>query len=356
MKALILSGGKGTRLRPITHTGAKQLVPVANKPIIFYVIENIVKAGIKDIGIIISPETGKDVKMAVGDGGRWGIKITYIIQEQPKGLAHAVKVAEDFLEDSPFLMYLGDNLLGSEVKEFCDKFQKENSDALILLKKVSNPSSFGVAEVDKTGTVKRLEEKPKNPKSDLALVGVYLFSPEIHKVIKTLQPSQRGELEITDAIQELLNQGKKVTSYIIDSWWLDTGKKDDLLSANTIVLDELTERNIQGQVDENSVVSGRVNIAKTAKIINSEILGPVVVGEGVTIKNSFVGPFTSVGDGVKIEKSNIQHSVILNDCKIKKINDLRDSLIGQRTIVVKTKNKPKDTLVVMLGDDSVVEV
>ena len=356
MKALILSGGKGTRLRPITHTGAKQLVPVANKPIIFYVIENIVKAGIKDIGIIISPETGEDVKKAVGDGGRWGIKITYIVQEQPKGLAHAVKVAEDFLGNSPFLMYLGDNLLGSEVKEFCDKFQEENSDALILLKKVSNPSSFGVAEVDETGMVKRLEEKPKNPKSDLALVGVYLFSPEIHKVIKTLQPSQRGELEITDAIQELLNQRKKVTSYVIDSWWLDTGKKDDLLSANTTVLDELIERNIQGQVDENSVVSGRVNIAKTAKIINSEILGPVVVGEGVTIKNSFVGPFTSVGDGVKIEKSNIQHSVILNDCKIKKINDLRDSLIGRRTIVVKTKNKPKDTLVVMLGDDSVVEV
>ncbi len=356
MKALILSGGKGTRLRPITHTGAKQLVPVANKPIIFYVIENIVKAGIKDVGIIISPETGDDVKEAVGSGSRWGIKITYIIQENPKGLAHAVKVAKDFLGNSSFLMYLGDNLLGGEVKEFYDKFQKENSDALILLKKVSNPSSFGVAEIDKTGAVKGLEEKPQNPKSDLALVGVYLFSPEIHKVIKTLQPSQRGELEITDAIQELLNQEKKVVSYVIDSWWLDTGKKDDLLSANTTVLDELIKKDIQGQVDDSSVVDGRVSIAKTAKIVNSKIMGPVVIGEGVLIENSFIGPFTSIGDEVKIKKSNIQHSVILNGCRIKKINDLRDSLIGRRTVVAKTKDKPKDTLVVMLGDDSVVEV
>lgn len=356
MKALILSGGKGTRLRPITHTGAKQLVPVANKPIIFYVIENIVKAGIKNIGIIISPETGDDIKEKVGDGSRWGIDITYIVQKEPHGLAHAVKVAEDFLGNSSFLMYLGDNLLGSGVKRFCEKFKKGKNDALILLKKVSNPSSFGVAEVDKTGAVKKLEEKPLHPKSDLALVGVYLFSPEIHKIIKSLKPSPRGELEITDAIQGLLDKRKKVSSYIVDSWWLDTGKKDDLLSANTTVLDELIKKNIQGQVDDSSMVDGRVNIAKTAKIVNSKILGPVVIGEEVIIENSFIGPFTSIGDGVKIKKSNIQHSVILDDCKIKKINDLRDSLIGRRTVVAKTKNKPKNTLVVMLGDDSVVEV
>ena len=213
-----------------------------------------------------------------------------------------------------------------------------------------------MAEVDKTGAVKKLEEKPLHPKSDLALVGVYLFSPEIHKIIKSLKPSPRGELEITDAIQGLLDKRKKVSSYIVDSWWLDTGKKDDLLSANTTVLDELIKKNIQGQVDDSSMVDGRVNIAKTAKIVNSKILGPVVIGEEVIIENSFIGPFTSIGDGVKIKKSNIQHSVILDDCKIKKINDLRDSLIGRRTVVAKTKNKPKNTLVVMLGDDSVVEV
>lgn len=356
MKALILSGGKGTRLRPITHTGAKQLVPIANKPIIFYVIENIVATGIKEIGIIISPETGSSIKKTVGDGDKWDVNIKYIVQQNPKGLAHAVSVARDFLGNSSFLMYLGDNLLGEGVQQFCEKFNKEKPDALILLKQVKNPSSFGVAQVNKKGEVEKLEEKPEIPKSDLALVGVYLFSPEIHKIIDNLKPSQRGELEITDAIQRLIDKKKIVVSYTIKDWWLDTGKKDDLLEANTIVLDELIERNIEGIVSEDSSVNGRVVLPSNSKIINSEIRGPVIIGENVTIENSFIGPFTSIGNGGQIKYSGIEHCVILDNCKISEIDELKDSLIGKRSVLAKNNSRSKNALRLMLGDDSIVEV
>ena len=356
MKALILSGGKGTRLRPITHTGAKQLVPIANKPILFYVIENIVETGIKDIGIIISPETGEAIKEAVGDGLKWNAKITYITQTKPQGLAHAVKEARDFLEEEPFLMYLGDNLLGGGVKKFCEKFEKQKPDALILLKKVKNPASFGVAQVDKNGVVEKLEEKPEVPKSDLALVGVYLFSPEIHKIIDKLKPSPRGEFEITDAIQGLIDAKKKVASHIIKDWWLDTGKKDDLLEANTIVLDEIIRRNIEGEVDDKSSVDGRVVLAKGVKVINSSIRGPVIIGEGVIIEDSFIGPFTSIGSRGEIKNSSIDHCVLLEECKIISIHGLRDSLIGKRSLIIKADDKPRHSLKLMLGDDSTVEV
>jgi len=356
MKALILSGGKGTRLRPITHTGAKQLVPVANKPIIFYVIENIVATGIKDIGIIISPETGKNIKKNVGDGKRWGVNIKYIVQQNPKGLADAVSVAQGFLKKSSFLMYLGDNLLGSGVQQFHKKFNKHKPDALILLKQVKNPSSFGVAEVNKRGSVKNLEEKPETPKSDLALVGVYLFSPKIHKIIKSLKPSRRGELEITDAIQGLIDNKKKVISHVINDWWLDTGKKDDLLEANTIVLDELIKRDIKGSVSEDSSIDGRVVLPSSSKIINSEVRGPVIIGENVTINNSFLGPFTSIGNRGQIYHSNVEHCVILDDCRITEIDELKDSLVGKRTVISKTNGRSRHALKLMLGDDSVVEV
>ena len=356
MKALILSGGKGTRLRPITHTGAKQLVLIANKPIIFYVIENIVETGIKEIGIIISPETGESIRETVGDGSRWDVSITYIEQQEPHGLAHAVKEARDFLGEASFLMYLGDNLLGGGVKKFCEKFEEQKPAALILLKKVKNPSSFGVAQVDEKGVVKKLEEKPEMPQSDLALVGVYLFSPEIHKIIDTLKPSPRGEFEITDAIQGLIDNNKKVSSHIIKNWWLDTGKKDDLLEANTIVLDEIITRNIKGEVDADSSVDGRVVLPASAKVINSSIRGPVIIGEDAIIKDSFIGPFTSIGDRGKINDASIDHCVLLEECKIIGIHGLRDSLIGKRSLVIKTDDKPKHSLKLMLGDDSTVEV
>jgi len=357
MKALILSGGKGTRLRPLTHTGAKQLVPIANKPIIFYVIENIVRAGIKDLGIIISPDTGEEVKKVVGDGRRWGVQIKYIVQEKPQGLAHAVKVARDFLQDDDFLMYLGDNLLGDDIKKFKKEFTEQKPDALILLKEVSNPESFGVAEVDDKGKVKRLEEKPKKPKSNLALVGVYIFSSRIHQIIDKLRPSLRGELEITDAIQQLIEQGRSVISHTIDGWWLDTGKKDDLLSANTVVLDELLERDVEvGEVSDDSIVDGRVVLAKGVSVQNSEIRGPVIVGENTVIENSFIGPFTSIGDNCEVRNANLEHSVVLKECQIQDVRDMRDSLLGRRSIVKKTNRKPQKSLRLMVGDDSKVEV
>ncbi len=354
IKALVLSGGKGTRLRPITHTGAKQLVPIANKPILFYVLENIINLGIKDIGVIIAPETGEAVKQALGNGERWKANITYILQPEPAGLAHAVKMAQDFLQDSPFLMYLGDNLIGTNLRHFYEQFLTYKPDAQILLKPVRNPQHFGVAEIDEQGQVKRLIEKPKEPPSNLALVGVYMFSPKIHEAIAEIKPSWRGELEITDAIQRLLDWKCAVLSDILDEWWLDTGKKDDLLEANTIVLDEWIKRNVQGEVI-NSNISGRVVLPAHSKVINSQIRGPVVIGEGVVIENSFIGPFTSIGHNSRILNSSLEHCVLLDGVEIINIERLEDGLIGRNTKVIKNSSLPK-ALKLMVGDDSIIEI
>lgn len=353
MKGLILSGGKGTRLRPLTHTGAKQLVPVANKPILFYVIENMAQAGLKDLGVIISPETGASIREEAGDGSRWGVKLTYIMQPEPGGLAHAVRTARDFLKDDPFVMYLGDNLIGSGIKHLLDVFQQDALNALILLKEVENPSQFGIAEVDEQGQLKRLVEKPENPPTNLALVGVYLFAPSIHPAIDQLTPSWRGELEITDAIQNLLDTGKKVGWQPLEGWWLDTGKKDDLLTANTMVLDSWGERRILGEVDGDSQVSGRVSIAAGSQIINSKIRGPAAIGAHCLIKDSFIGPFTSIGDHSRVEGSVIEHSVLLAGVNVSQVDRLEDSLIG-RYARVAHHNRHR-SLQLLLGDDAVVE-
>lgn len=356
MKALVLSGGKGTRLRPLTYTGAKQLVPIANRPILAYVVDNIARAGIKEIGMIISPETGGEVKAAMGDGSAWGVSITYIPQDAPKGLAHAVIVAKDFLADSPFVMYLGDNLIGCGIEKFIQTFHDTKSDAVILLNPVDNPSSFGVAVIDAKGKIVNLEEKPKEPKSNLALVGVYIFSTAIHRAIGEIKPSKRGELEITDAIQRLINTGGSVHSHILDTWWLDTGKKDDLLAANTIVLDEWFKKNIAaGTVDSASQVTGRVTVEKGAVIKNSTLRGPIVIGEGTIIEDSFIGPFTSIGANSRVKKSNIEHCVILAGTEVSHIERLEDSLIGRNARVSKCHHK-HEALRLMIGDDSVVEV
>lgn len=354
MRALILSGGKGTRLRPLTFTIAKQLIPVANKPILGYVLDQTSEAGIKDAAIIISSETGEYVKNYVKDGSLWGMDITYLPQE-PLGLAHAVKTAKNFLGDEPFIMYLGDNLLGESINKLTDKFNEEELDALILLKEVENPSNFGVAVLDKEGRVIKLIEKPREPPSNLALVGVYIFSLNIHKAIEKIKPSWRNELEITDAIQELINMGYNVKSEILNSWWLDTGKKDDILTANSIVLDEYIKRDIHGSLDEKSKVMGRVRIDKDANIINSAIRGPVIIGKNAHIENSFIGPYTSIGDNTKIIDSSVEHCVILNDATVKHIERLEDSLIGKQTIVAKSQSIHK-ALRIMIGDYSEIEI
>ncbi len=354
MKALILSGGKGTRLRPLTYSGAKQLVPVANRPILFYCIDNIVRAGIRDIGIIISPETGAEIRETVGSGSRWKAKITYILQDTPAGLAHAVKTASKFLKNSPFVMYLGDNLIGRDIKKFVEDFGRKKADAMILLKEVDNPRQFGVAEVGRRGNIIRLIEKPEDPPSNLALVGVYLFSPMIHKAVDRIKPSRRGELEITDAIQELILMGRPVKSFVLDSWWLDTGKKDDLLTANAIVLDEWCRNGIEGTVDRASKVLGRVMLSPHSVVKGSTIRGPVVIGDNTVIENSFIGPHTSIGDDVRIINSSVEHSVILNGSEVLNIERVEESLIGKRVKIF--RNNGHKAFRLMVGDDSVVEV
>lgn len=355
MKALILSGGKGTRLKPLTHTIAKQLIPVANKPILSYVMDHVSQSGIKDMGIIIAPETGEAIKAHIKDGSIWRLNVTYIMQEEPLGLAHAVKVARPFLKDSPFVMYLGDNLLKEGIKESVKSFKSEKQDALIYLKKVDNPSAFGVAQLDKNGNIIRLVEKPKRPISNLALVGVYLFSPKIHKSIDGIKPSRRGELEITDAISKLIKMGGTVKYHILDGWWLDTGKKDDLLAANTAILDDYLEEDIQTQAIERSSISGRIRTEKGTKIINSTIRGPVAIGKNALIRRSFIGPYTSIGDNVKIIDSVIEHAVILEGAEVLGVERLEDSIIGRETKVIRGSNKHK-ALRLLIGDFSHIEV
>lgn len=356
MKAIILAGGKGTRLRPLTYTGAKQLVPVANKPILWYGIEDLVAAGIVDIGIIISPETGAEVQAKTGNGERFGANITYMLQEQPAGLAHAVKVAQPFLGDSSFIMYLGDNLVQSDLSTFLNEFKEKQLDALTLLCPVNNPSAFGVARVDETGRVLQLIEKPKEPPSNLALVGIYLFNASVHGAIANIQPSARGELEITDAIQYLIDQNKNVAARQIQGWWLDTGKKDDLLEANRVILDTCLVATNQGIVDTNSQIIGRVQIGHNTRIVNSIIRGPVIIGDNCHIENGFIGPYSSIANDVTVINTDLEHSVLLQGAHVRNVEQrIVDSLIGQRAQIKEAPQRPK-ALRFMIGDDCQMEV
>ena len=352
MKALVLSGGKGTRLRPLTFTCAKQLIPVANKPILGYVLDQVASTSIKNVGLIIARETGQYVKDYVNDGSAWNLKVTYIPQE-PLGLAHAVKTAKSFLGQDSFVMCLGDNVTGQSLSAFVKKFKNEKLDALIILKEVENPSSFGIAQLDKEGNIVRLVEKPKTPMGNLAIIGTYLFSNKIHQAIEKIKPSWRGELEITDAIQEMIDMGFSVKAEILNSWWLDTGKKDDILSANAKILDEYIQLDVKGTVT-NSTIDGRVKVEPEAKIINSTIRGPCIIGKNALVENSFIGPYSSVGDNSKILNSNVEYCVIQESVTIKDVERLEDSLIGKYAKV--TRNQRNRTIKVHMGDYSEVEV
>ena len=352
MKGLILSGGTGSRLRPITHTSAKQLVPVANKPILFYALEAMKNAGITDIGIVVG-DTQDEIMAALGEGETWDLKITYIKQEAPLGLAHAVKISKAFLGDDSFVMFLGDNLIKSGITSLVEEFSKGRSNAQILLAKVKDPERFGVAELN-NGKVVRLVEKPKDPPSDLALVGVYMFDKTIWDAVDNIEPSWRNELEITDAIQYLIENDFTVQPHIIEGWWKDTGKLEDMLEANRIIL-EAIEPQVLGQVDEDSQIDGRVVIEKGAVVTNSHIRGPVIIGENSVVRDSFIGPFTSIYFDVTIRHSEIEHSIVLEKSTISGICRLEDSLIGKNVIVKKSEKKPK-AYRLMLGDNSEVGV
>ncbi len=352
VKGLILSGGSGTRLRPLTYTGAKQLLPICNKPILFYAIEAMCDAGIDDIGIIVG-DTASEVKQAVGDGTAFGVRVAYIPQEKPLGLAHAVKIAEPFLGDSSFLMFLGDNLIRDGVTALVDKFRKRSSDALILVSEVSEPEHFGVVELE-NGRVVHLIEKPKVSSSNLALVGVYGFRPAIFKAVHAIEPSARGELEITDAIQWMVDEGFVVEHDIVSGWWKDTGRPSDILDANRLMLDTI-EPQIHGEVDECSQIFGRVRIGTRSRIINSTLRGPIVIGEGVHIQNSYIGPYTSISNHVTVKSTEIENSIVLEESWIQSKRRIDQSLIGKFVKIVNSEMKPK-AMRLVLGDHSRCEV
>ena len=365
MKGLILSGGEGTRLRPLTHTRAKQLVPIANKPVLFYGIEELAAAGITEIAIVVR-ETHQEIRDAVGDGSDFGVSVTYIRQEAPLGLAHCVLIAEEFLGDDCFVMYLGDNMLEQGLGECVERFEKSReqtpslmddagpSRAQILLTPVNNPSSFGVAELNADGDVVNLVEKPADPPSNLALVGVYIFDSAIHEAVRSIEPSARGELEITDAIFWLIQNDYRVSHQLLDGWWIDTGKKDPLLECYRLVLDTVVRR-LEGAVDDASKVEGRVVISEGAKIVNSTVRGPAVIGANTRIENTFIGPYTSIGDECVVVDAELDHSVVLEGCRIDGIGRITDSLIGQHVQVTQSPERPQASRL-MLGDHSHLEL
>ncbi len=353
MKALVLSGGAGTRLRPITHTSAKQLVPVANKAVLFYGLESVAAAGVTEVGMIVG-DTAAEIQDAVGDGSKFGLRVTYIPQERPLGLAHAVLIARDYLGDDDFVMYLGDNFVVGGITELVDGFRRNRPDAQILLTRVPDPRAFGVAELDPSGQVICLEEKPEHPKSDLALVGVYLFTPAIHDAVRAIEPSWRGELEITHAIQHLIDAHADVRSTVIRGYWKDTGNVVDMLEVNRTVLEGL-DRRIDGTVDERSETIGRVVVEEGARVTNSRVVGPCVIGAGTVVSDSYVGPFTSVAENCRITHSELEFSIVLRDSSIDGVGRIESSLIGRHVQVTPAPNVPSAHRLV-LGDHSKVQI
>ncbi len=355
MKGLILSGGHGTRLRPLTHTGPKQLIPIANKPVLFYAIEDLAEAGVEEIGIILGTNMPEKVQEAVGDGSKFGVKVTYIPQGEPKGLAHAVAVARDFVGDDSFIMYLGDNILKSGVEEFVEGFEESDYQARILLQRVANPKQFGVAELNDTGDVVHLVEKPPEPKSDLALVGIYLFKSSIFTAIDNIEPSWRGELEITDAIQELLNTNQKVDSHIVKGWWKDTGKPEDVLDANHLILDVL-ESQCSGEIEKGAKISGRVSVGTGTIVKKSSVIkGPVIIGDNCVI-DAYIGPYTAIGDNTRIIGGEIESSIVVGDATIECNERIVESLIGNHSQIRSQENLLPQGRRFVIGENSMVNL
>jgi glucose-1-phosphate thymidylyltransferase len=353
LKGLILSGGRGTRLRPITHTSAKQLVPVANKPVLFYGIEAMAQAGIREVGIIIAPETGDEIRAAVGDGSQFGVSVSYLVQDEPNGLAHAVLTAEPFLGTQPFVMYLGDNLLQGGISDLVEAFRVNAPDALILLTPVPDPQNYGVAELDGDRVV-RLVEKPPDPATDLALVGVYMFTASVHDAARAIEPSARGELEITDAIQRLVDTGQRVEPHVVRGWWKDTGRLEDMLEANRLVLDNIDAR-VEGELIE-SQVDGRVVVEPGARLERSTVRGPAIIGAGAQLIDAYIGPYTAIGDGCLIENAEVEHSILLGGSSVRDLDGrMESSLLGRNVAIGRDRRQPR-AYRFMVGDNSEIAI
>jgi glucose-1-phosphate thymidylyltransferase len=360
LKGLILSGGKGTRLRPITHTSAKQLVPVANKPVLFYGIEAMAQAGIEEVGIIIAPETGPEIEAAAGDGARFGVRITYVVQDEPAGLAHAVLTAEEFLGGSPFVMYLGDNLLQGGISDLVAAFREHSPDALILLTPVADPENYGVAELapvepgETTGRVVALVEKPAQPATDLALVGVYMFTAQIHEAARAIRPSARGELEITDAIQHLVDSGLRVEPHIVRGWWKDTGRLEDMLEANQLILDNIV-RSVEGELID-SQVDGRVVVERGARLERTRVRGPAVIGAGAQLRDCYIGPYTAIGERCSIVGAEVEHSILLEGSSVCDLDGRMESSLLGRNVSVRRGDRQPRAYRFMVGDNSDISI
>jgi glucose-1-phosphate thymidylyltransferase len=353
LKGLILSGGRGTRLRPITHTSAKQLVPVANKPVLFYAIEAMAQAGIEEVGIIIAPETGDEIRAAAGDGSRFGVRLTYIVQDAPLGLAHAVLTAEPFLGQSPFVMYLGDNLLQGGIEDLLAAFREHGPDALILLTPVADPENYGVAEL-RDGVVVRLVEKPAEPTTNLALVGVYMFNAAVHDAARAIEPSARGELEITDAIQHLVDRGLRIEPHIVRGWWKDTGRLEDMLAANRLVLDTIIGR-VDGELID-SQVDGRVVIERGARLERTAVRGPAIIGAGARLVDCYIGPYTAVGEGCSIQNAEVEHSILLAGSVVRDLDGrMESSLLGRNVKIGRDHRQPR-AYRFLVGDNSEIGI
>lgn len=354
MKALITAGGKGTRLRPITHTNNKHLIPIANKPMIHYAIEAVLEVGVKEIGIVVNPDTENEIKEALGDGKEWRVSISYITQEAPIGLAHVVKVSESFIKDDPFIFYLGDNVIVGGIKRFLDEFKNSNNNCQLVLARVKDPQRFGVPEI-KDGKVVKVEEKPKIPKSNFAVTGIYFYDSHIFEAVNNIKPGWRGELEISDAHQYLINKGYKIGYSEITGWWKDTGKPDDLLEANRLVLEQIInhqESAIQGEIDSQSEIIGKVIVEKGAKILKSSIFGPVIIGKDTIIENSYIGPFTAIYHDCQIKNSELEYSIIMENSKIIDVETrIERSILGRSVEITKKDSRPK-TQRFIVGDQS----